>query len=345
MNSKNLTETLRLVIREILKEGGLKVPAEKRVDLAPVTVKEAIKIYLDFLESFNEWLSKKGIPPITPVRPSGSSAYAEKDYQENRSVTYGDIDYLVSFPVDYETSDTTERRKVEALSEKTYTSYLIDFIKTSNPKNVNVSLTLKGNPLMLIVELSNGSLVQIDTVVTHPEYSSWMKGRYTPERDIKGYVVGNLYKALGDYLSITIGTKGVTVKTIDGKRVASNLRKGVSQKTITTDFENMFREIADYLIDGAYQADSLLEQYPGIDSDNVNLDDISRGILGLASTLEKAGEINKNEMLRSVHKMFVENMSDNVERKASMGLDEEKKKKLLKLNDLQSSRVRKIFNL
>jgi len=345
MNSKKLIEALKLVIREILKEGGLKVPAEKRIELTPSTVKEAIKIYLDFLQNFNEWLSKKGVSPLSPVRPSGSSTYAEKDYQENRSVTYGDIDYLVSFPVNYSSNDTSERRKAESQSEKAYVNYLIDFMKSTRPKNVNVDLTLKGNPLMIIIELSNGNLVQVDTVVTHPEYSSWMKGRYTPERDIKGYVVGNLYKALGDYFSITIGTKGVTVKTKDGKRVSSNLRKGVMQKTITTDFENLFKEIADYLIEGAYEIDSMLEQYPGIDSDNVNLDDIAKGILGLAKTMEKAGEANKDEMLRSIHKMFVENMHDNVERKIAMGLDEEKKKKLFKLNDVQSKRVSNIFGV
>lgn len=336
---------LRNLIRSyiLILEGGLKLPPESRRDLSPALVREVSGVYREFLSGFNEWLSSRGKAPLQPIRPTGSSTHAERDIVDRPSATYGDIDYLVSFPVDYTGKDLTERRKEEAAAVREYADLLTEYLTTARPPMVDIDLTVGGHPLMTIVKVPSGGLAQVDTVVTHPAYSEWMKGRYTPERGIKGYVTGNLYKALGDYLILTIGTEGVMARTKDGQRVPSKFRTGVTYQSISTDFRNFFKDIADYVIEGAYVPDPLLEQYRGLDPDNVNITEIAYGIVGLARTMEQAGDVDASEMLTTIYHSFVEGMDENVGRKMSKDITPEQEAKLRKLNIAQGERVRQIF--
>jgi hypothetical protein len=336
---------LRKLIRTYITEGGLKLPPESRRDLTPSLVREASGVYREFLKGFNEWLVSRGKSPLQPIRPTGSSTHAERDIVDRPSATYGDIDYLVSFPVDYNGKDPTEKRKEEALTVREYTDLLTEYLTTVRPPMVDVDLTVGGHPLMIIVKVPSGGLAQVDTVVTHPAYSEWMKGRYTPERGIKGYVTGNLYKALGDYLVLSIGTEGVMARIKDGQRVPSTLRAGITYQSISTDFRNFFKDIADYVIQGAYEPDPLLLQYPGMDPDNVNIDDLAYGIVGLARTMERAGDADANQMLATIHRNFVDGMEDNVARKLKKEITPEQEAKMLQLNLKQGERVRRIFGV
>lgn len=341
----NTIRILRKLIESYIVEGGLKLPPEERKDLTPTIVRDAAEIYRSFVKGFNLWLEALGVPPINPVRPTGSSVHAEKDIIDRPDAVYGDIDYLVSFPVEYTSDDAGVMRKEEAASVKQYLDYLSEYISTVRPSEIDPDLTLKGNPQMIIVRVPNVGLVQVDTVITHPPYTEWMKGRYSPERGIKGYVTGNLYKALGDYLVITIGTEGVLARLKDGERVPSKFRSGITYKSISTNFRTFFRDIADYIIKGEYTPDSLLESHPGLDPDNVNLVDMCYGILGLARTLAAAGEIDLNDMLSTVYNSFVEGMEDNVGRKVSRDITPAQEKKLRDLNTQQAKRVKSILGV
>ena len=334
---------LLLLINHYLLEGGLKLPPEHRSDLTPSIAIEAITIYKEFLAGFNKWIEQKGQLPVVPIRPTGSSVYAEKDLEERPETVYGDVDYLVSIPVDYSSSDTTTRRKEESTASSKYIILLKDYLESNPIKNIDAQLTLKGSPLMIIVRLPSGGLVQVDTIMTHSSYVEWMKGRYTPERGIKGYIVGNLYKALGDYLVLTIGTEGVLARIKDGQRVPSSLRSGITYQSISLDFKNFFRDIADYVIEGAYEPHNLLLQYPGLDPENINLDDFARGIVGLAKTMETADNISARKMLQTVYASFINGLDENVKKKVKMDISQEKEMKLMKLNVEQSSRVNRIF--
>ena len=340
-----LTEQhLRHVIRAILiNEGGLKLPPDHRRDLTPQVVREAGKIYRDFVSGFNRWLQALGETPIDPIGPTGSSTHAERDIVDRPGTTYGDIDYLVSFPVDYTDSDFSTRRKEEAAASRKYTELMTQYLSSARPEGVDVDLTLAGNPLMIIVKVPSGGLAQVDTVITHPPYSDWMRGRYTPERGVKGYVTGNLYKALGDYLTLTIGTEGVIARLKDGQRVSSRLRSGVSYESVSTDFRRFLIDIADYLIEGDYTPDPLLVKHPGGDPDEVNVTDLAKGIVGLARTLESAGADSSRQMLQSVLEGFTSGMEDNVGRKVSKDITPEQEAKLRKLNIVQGERVKQIF--
>ena len=342
--NKNAETALRSLVRVIL-EGGLKLPSQYRRDLTPGLVREAAGVYVRFLQGFNGWLETRGKEPLQPIRPTGSSTHAERDIVDRPDATYGDIDYLVSFPVEYTGKDLTERRKEEALTVREYTDLLVEYLTTVRPPEVDVDLTVGGHPLMIIVRVPSGGLAQVDTVVTHPSYSEWMKGRYTPERGIKGYVTGNLYKALGDYLVLTIGTEGVMARIRDGQRVPSKFRSGITYESVSTDFRNFFRDIADYVIEGAYVADPLLEQVPGMNPDNVSIDDLANGIVGLSRTMERAGDVDSREMLSTIYSSFVEGMDENVGRKLSKDITPEQEAKMRKLNVTQAERVRRVFGL
>lgn len=338
---------LRNLIREVLlSEGGLKLPPDQRRDLTPAIVREASSIYREFMAGFNEWLQSRGKRPLDPVRPTGSSTHAERDIVDRPTATYGDIDYLVSVPVDYQSEDLTARRKEEAAAVREYTELLTEYLTSVHPPMVDVDLTVAGNPMMIIVKLPSGGLVQVDTVVTHPSYTEWMKGRYTPEHGIKGYVTGNLYKALGDYLTLTIGTEGVLARLKDGQRVSSRVRAGVSYRNISTDFRTFLKDIADYIIESDdYATDPLLQRHPGLDPDAPSISDLAQGIVGLARTLESAGHESATDMLSSIYAAFVEGLDENVGRKMARDITPEQEAKLRKLNDTQTERVRNIFGI
>lgn len=337
---------LRALIRHYLKEGGLKLPPDQRKELTPAVVRDAAEIYRSFMKGFNLWLEEAlGESPIEPVRPTGSSVHAEKDIVDRPDAVYGDIDYLVSFPVEYSSDDVGVMRKEEAAASKKYLEYLKKYIMTVRPDQIDIDLTLKSSPEMLIVKVPGVGLVQVDTVVTHPPYTEWMKGRYSPERGIKGYITGNLYKALGDYLVVSIGTEGVIARLKDGQRVPSKLRSGITYKSISTNFRTFFLDIADYIIKGEYTPDSLLESHPGLDPDNVNLDDMSYGILGLARTLSAAGEVDLNDMLTSIYNAFVVGMDENVNKKVAREITPAQEKKLRSLNAQQAERVKSILGV
>ncbi len=343
-NTQNIMSDLRAVIRHVLvTEGGLKVPASRRSDLTPALVRAAAHAYTAFVAGWNVWLRERNVAPVEPIRLSGSSTHAEQDELEGRSAVYGDIDYLVSFPI---IVDVGDRRRSEAASAKRYASLMIEYLQNEHPKNVDVELTLAGaDPLSVIMLLPDGALVQVDTVVTHPSYAEWMKGRYTPERGIKGYVTGNLYKALGDFLVMTIGTEGVTARLRGTERVPARFKTGITYKSITTNFRNFMIDIAGYLLGSDHEVDPLLRAHPGLDPDNVTVSDLAQGILGLANTLDAAGAYERDVMLRQILSSFENGLAESVNKKAGRDLESDKEQKLRQLNTAQVDRVRRIFGL
>ena len=201
---------------------------------------------------------------------------------------------------------------------------------------------------MVMIKLPDDSLVQVDTVVTFPRYSAWMKGRYTPQRGLKGYTLGNLYKALGDYLVMSIGTEGVIVRSKLGQRVPSKFSRsrGVKTENISLDIENFLRDIAAHIIGkNDIDEDSLLRENPGIDPENIDISKFALGIRGLANTLDSYKIYNKGEMLRQISASYKEGLRKNVENKRSRGLSDEHYNKLLMLNTSISSIVDKSFGI
>lgn len=338
---------LRQFIRAILREGGLKLPPDKRSDLNSSLVIQASKAYVNFISGWNRWLESNGKDPVKPIAPTGSSAHAEQNAAENQDAVYGDVDYLVSFPLSDASEDFGERRKAQAAVEREYTELMGEYIRTVRPAGVDVELTLKPNsiPSQVVLELPSGEFIQVDTVVTFPEFAEWMKGRYVPERGIKGYIAGKLYNALGNYFTLTIGTQGVIARLKDGVRVTSKQRAGVKYHKISDNFRNFLVDIAQYLVDDDVELDPKLKKYPGFEPGTMTVEDFAHGITGLANTLANAGVVDKHTMLTTIMSDFEQQLFDAVERNTELDATPEKIQKMRKLNDEQIARVERVLGI
>jgi len=166
----------------------------------------------------------------------------------------------------------------------------------------------------VVLRLTSGEHVQVDTVITFDEHVEWMKGRYVPERGVKGFVTGSLFKALGDYLKLTIGTEGVVARLKDGERVTSKQRAGVKYHKVSGDYRTFLMDIARYLLGDEANASKTLVANPGLDPGVSTVADLASGIVGLADTLAAAGTIDKRDMLNAVLSSFREGMKDSVAR-------------------------------
>jgi hypothetical protein len=325
--------------KSLLAEGGLKLPPDKRhllANLTPSVVGSAVKVYEDVIKKWNSYLSNIGEKEVRALRPTGSVSYYSQDISDNADISYGDIDYLVEIPSDFSGAGESDRRKADRDQHRKYEDLFVNFLKSYPPETVDVESTLSGGtPFMVMIRLPDKTLVQVDTVVTFPRYADWMTGRYTPERGIKGYTIGNLYKALGDYLVMSIGTDGVIVRSKMGERVPGKFSRsrGVETENITTSIRTFLSDIAKYLIgESEITEDQMLIDNPGVNPENVTISSLAKGIVGLARTLENHGVYNASEMLQSVLSNYRESLAKNIESKRSKGIDDMSYRKLLDLN-------------
>lgn len=293
----------------ILSEGGNKSPKTRNTVLSPELVKKTVAVYEDVVADWAKWLEKQGKAPVRALRPVGSVSYYEKDLAEKPGTVYGDIDYLVEFPFSSESDDDTAKRKGENTIKREYTQLFTDYLNSGDAHpSIDVEETLQGNVLMVILEVAPQIYVQADTVVTFPEYSDWMSGRYTPQRGLKGYTMGRLFSAIGGYFPLSIGTEGVIARTQDGKLVTGKVRKNVSIQTVSTDSRNFLIDIARYFAGDDVRIDPVLAQNSGVDPENVSIMGLARGARGLANTLDAAGLLDGNEMVSTITNNYKNNL-------------------------------------
>ena len=337
---------------KILAEGGAKIPQGQGATLTPKVVVQSAELYKDLIGRFNDFLASKNLRPIKPVKPVGSTAYYQEDLAEDTDVVYGDIDYLVSFPPADGGEDLGHSRKSQSALERQYTDEFLSFLQASSPDYVDVELTGNVSPTMVIITLPTGEKVQVDMIATTESYEDWMKVRWVPERGVKGYVGGNLYKAFGDALTLTIGDQGILARLKDGKRVTSKNRgKDVSFVQVSTSPATFFKDIVDYLAgpDGVTFSEEISAN-PGISPDDITIAGIARGIQLVAENLESNSALPENfetsiDFLQEVLARFKLNLDASVEKKArNQNMTEEKLGKLVKMNAEQYNNVKNEFN-
>tara|TARA_B100000700_G_C14997563_1_gene834637 strand:+ start:312 stop:1535 length:1224 start_codon:yes stop_codon:yes gene_type:complete len=346
----------RALRKKILSEGGRKIPHGEKAELTPEVVTQAVTLYKDMIESFNGYLSEKNLPPVTPIRPVGSTFYYQEDLDQNSDVVYGDIDYLVSMPSLSSEGPLGQRRKEQARTEREYESHFLDFLKARPPSYVDVKMTGEVSPTMVILELSDGSKVQVDLIATVDEYTDWMQTRWVPERGVKGYVGGNLYKSLGDTLVLTIGDQGVIARIKDGERVDSKNRgKDIEFIQVSKNPNTVFKDIAMYL---GVSEDSLSDDLiasPGINEKEISIEDIASGIRMVSDNLERNNLLPERfnssfEMLEEVLARFKLLLDATVSKKskpsaAQQSVSEDYINSLVKMNSEQYNNVKNEFGI
>ena len=346
---KKKSERRRL---KILAEGGAKIPQGQGANLVPEIVVQSAEIYKDLMSQFNTFLDLKNLRPVKPIKPVGSTAYYQEDLAEDTDVVYGDIDYLVSLPPADGGENLAQSRKSQNALERQYSNEFLSFLQSSPPEYVDVGLTGETSPTMVVITLPGGEKVQIDLIATSEGYEDWMQVRWVPERGVKGYVGGNLYKAFGDALTLTVGDEGVLARIKDGKRVTSRNRgKDISFIQVSTNPNTFFKDIAEYLSGpGEFIISQDLEASQGVQQDNITITGIASGIRAVAESLEENNSLPENfktsaELLEEILARFKLNLDATIDKKAkNQNMTDEKLNKLVKMNSEQYNNVKNEFN-
>lgn len=277
---------------EFVSEGGWDTKATQSTVITPATVKLGLSKIEDLVKGFNGFLAKKGIPEIRVGSPTGSSAYHDVDPEDQ---IYGDIDLQIVVP---HTEDT--EGKTTSQVQGYWYRLLDEYIKSSRPSYVHPD-SEPGHP---IVSIGDDKWVQVD-LMPHPEpLEKWGRYRVTPERGVKGLLMGNMFSVLGELLKMSIQHAGVQFKVRDRvKQPYSTTRKDYELVTLTTDIENFVKDIFDHEYSeitgkdpkGA-TVDPMLAQNPGVATDEIKISRLVDAVKGLAKSFDANDMYGKGDL-------------------------------------------------
>ena len=276
-------------INEIIVEGGWDNPITQGTVINPSTVKIALKQVEKLISGLNNHIKDKNIPSIRIGAPTGSSAYHDVDPEDK---IYGDIDLQIVVPEVEELQD-----KTTAQIQGYWYKLIDDYIKTSGLNFVHPE-SEPGHP---IVSIGNDKWVQID-LMPHPErLEKWGRYRVTPERGVKGLLMGNMFSVLGELLTMSIQHAGVQFKVRDNvKQPYTTTRKNYELVTVSTDIENfvsdIFKHEAELQGISKPKIDRLLQQHPGANIQVIKINDLVNAVQGLAKSFELNDMYGKGDL-------------------------------------------------
>lgn len=266
-------------------------------------ISKVIPLISRFEFDFNNFLCNtyKYLNKIKFISPVGSTSYCFLDDIENKNITYGDIDYLVEFPfLDYRhptyiKNPSTNIHDLRNKSIKIYKDIIIVFIETIKPHYIDLVDSIKSKGNFLIFKITPNQYVQVDIISTTPDTIEWAKGRFTPERGLKGFTMGMIYSSINNLFHINIGDRGTTVKIKDGKLVSGKYRKNIKHLVISKNYRTFWKDIFEWTclqkndLSQGYFIDPLLKKYPGLDPNNPKIIEQVKGLLGLIKSLDING--------------------------------------------------------
>jgi len=266
-----------------VKEGGWDSTVTQGTVISPQVVKAALSQVQKFVVDFNRWLEARNRPPVQMGKPTGSSAYHDRDSADK---VYGDVDLQMIAPDE----DGVTYGQFTTL----YNKLADEFVKTMKPGYVHPEESKPGHP---IIQIGHNQFVQVDFMWHPQKLANWGAARVTPEHGVKGLLTGNMYSVLGELLDMSIQHAGVQLKVQAGKRVSFSKQKDVEVQTVTVDPTNYIMDIFRYeyeqitgrpLNSQAY-IDPMLQQNPGNDINNVKISRLVLGVKGFARSCQKNG--------------------------------------------------------
>ena len=271
---------------EFLREGGWDSTVTQGTVIGPATVKQALAVTQQFTQDFNRYLQDRGLGPVEMGRATGSSAYHDVDTEDK---VYGDIDLQMIGP--------EEQGQSIGQFNSYWNKLAADFVQQHKPAYVHPEESKPGHP---IIAVGNDQYVQVD-FMWHPErLSHWGAARVTPERGVKGSLMGNMFSVLGELLDMSIQHAGVQLKVVDGQRVPFSKQKNTETVTISTDPNKFILDIFKYELKqlGVEQPviSPLLQKNSGIDVDNVKIATMVAGVKGLAASFEANGMFGQGNL-------------------------------------------------
>lgn len=276
-------------IFEVLREGGWDTTVTQGTVINPRVVKTALNVVQQFVVDFNRFLKSRDLGPVEMGRPTGSSAYHEKDQRENPDKVYGDVDLQMIAP------------PVEGLTYGQFTSFwnkqADEFIKTIQPDYVHNVESKPGHP---IVQIGLESYVQVDFMWHEEKLRNWGATRVTPEHGVKGLLTGNMYSVFGELLDMSIQHAGVQLKVVDGQRVPFSKQKDTEVVTVSIDPNTFILDTFRYLAQAQGindpKIDSLLKQFPGNDISDVKISKLVNGVKGFAASVQANDMFSKGDL-------------------------------------------------
>ncbi len=274
---------------EFLYEGGWDTTATQSTVINPSTVKTALATTEKLIAGFNNFLKSKDIPPVRIGAPTGSSAYHDVDDEDK---IYGDIDLQIVVPEIEELADKTTSQ-IQGYWHK----QIDEYIKSKNLDYIHPDST-PGHP---IVSIGGDKWVQVD-LMPHPErLEKWGRFRTTPERGVKGLLMGNMFSVLGELLKMSIQHSGVQFKVRDKvKQPYTSTRKNYELVTLSTDIENFVMDIFKHQAEeagiDAPTIDPLLKANPGVDTDQVKIQRMVNALKGLANSFAANDMYGKGDL-------------------------------------------------
>jgi hypothetical protein len=254
-------------------EGGWDTKKTQGTVLKPAVVGIALRVIDKFTADFNRWLAAKGLGKVQRGKPTGSGAYYQQDTAENPDKIYGDIDLqMIGSPVEGATIGQFNAH---------WNKLADQFIRETNVSYIDLEDTKPGHP---IVQIGQDQYVQVDFMWHTSELSTWGAARVTPERGVKGLLMGNMYSVLGELLDMSIQHAGVQLKMQNGQQVPFSKQKGVELKTISTNPRTFVLDILRYY--GGKQVDPLLKANPGTNTEDVRIATLVNAVKGLARSFE-----------------------------------------------------------
>lgn len=271
-------------------EGGWDTTKTQSTELTPAVVRVALGVVDQFVKDFNNSNKAQGVPAIRRGKPTGSTAYFEQDEIENPSNIYGDIDLQMIAPIQKGTTNAQFTSYWNDLADQFAKSGKVNYIDTSESK--------PGHP---IFQVGRDQFVQVDFMWHPNELADWGAARVTPERGVKGLLMGNMFSVLGELLNMSIQHAGVQLKTVDGQQVPFSKQKGVTLQTLSINPRTFVYDIYKYLhqqILGkpANQVAPLLKQYPGNNVDDIKIATMVNSVKGFAQSCEMAGLFGKGAL-------------------------------------------------
>ena len=269
---------------ESLLEGGWDTIATQSTVIRPSTVKKALVVANQLIDGFNVFLKLKDIPKVKIGSPLGSSSYHEVDPEDK---IYGDIDLQLVVP------ELPEHKLFTPSQVQSYWWKLLsDYIKESNLDYIHPD-SESGHPILKIEE---DQYVQVDMII-HPEsLERWGKYRTTPERGVKGLLMGTMFSTLGSLLDLSIQHAGAQYKksTKDKERKPyATTRKDFELVTVTTNPDTFVKDVFDHeynLITGrnpsTAKVDKALVDNPGVNVNNIKIETLVKAVKGLAASFE-----------------------------------------------------------
>jgi hypothetical protein len=311
---------------KFINEGGWASSKTQGTTLTPKVISIIVKEMDWIANEFNSHLQEIGLPSLDFLKPIGSGTWWKEDLKDQPTKTYGDVDYMIAYPT-LKLSDRDEKAD-ELATVKLYNAELMMLMQADKWSMVEIEDTKAASTdtsikLILKVEIEPGvpGWVQVDLVVTHKQYADWAVFRFTPIRNVKGFVLGNLYSSFGDVLDISIQSKGVRAK-FEGEVMRPYIkRKDVTERVLSSNIQSFMHDIAKFFWERAnsgkpFSESASLKSWKGMDPNNPTFEDLCDGIKAVAETLGQLGEFGETIKYRS-DREFLKAVADQYEKKMS----------------------------